>query len=169
MIRQTSFHSPSKQKGATLVTVLVFVSLMTVVSVSSTKVSILDIMISANEQQKAESYQKSENNLTEITTVVQLYKPLTGASGAAFATGTNIYPIPTQDSNASLKIFDPEIRYECNGFNGRALSLGPSVPRCDLYDFEAAQKNHHTGSGARHNRGAGKEMPNLLKNSYLTE
>ena len=39
------------QQGATLITALTFLVLMTIVSVSASKISILDVLVSSNEQQ----------------------------------------------------------------------------------------------------------------------
>jgi len=164
------YRSPSKQKGATLITALSFLALMTIVSVSATKISILDILASGNDQQQSLLFQRSENSLIELTTVSKLYKPMVKVDGASFSESTGEYLFPSANDSDFLiqqKITDKKIRYECNGFNGKAISLGPSVPRCDLYDFEARMRKQNTGASARHNRGAGKEKPNLLKNSYL--
>lgn len=159
-----------KQKGATLVTTLILLILMTIVSVSAAKISIFNVIASGNEQQKVMLFQQTENDLKNITTVIELYKPMTGDDGAEFALDTGVYQVPEEANSpdTKLKITDTNIRYACNGFSGQALSLGPSVPRCDLYDFEAKIKKHSSGANDRHNRGAGKEKPNLLKNSYLS-
>jgi len=160
----------SRQKGATLITALSFLSLMTIVTVSATKVSILDILASSNDQQQALLFQRAENSLTEVTSVLKLYKPLVKKDGASFSGTTGEYNLPSANDNGFIyqqKITDKKIRYECNGFNGKAISLGPSVPRCDLYDFEAKVSKQNTAAKDQHNRGAGKEKPNLLKNSYL--
>lgn len=159
-----------KQKGATLITTLTFLALMTIVSVSATKISILDILASSNELQKSILFQQAENGLKKITTVSKLYKPLTKKDGASFSASTGIYHLPDNllGSDTKLQITDKNKRYECNGFNGKAISLGPSVPRCDLYDFGAKVKKLNSGASDRHNRGAGKEKPNPLKNSYLS-
>ncbi len=162
------YGSSAKQQGATLITVLIFLTLMTIVSVSATKISILDILAAGNEQQQSLLFQRAENKLKEITSVLKLYKPLTGANGASFSETTGEYQLPGEQG-VELKITDRHIRYECNGFNGKAISLGPSVPRCDLYDFEAIIKKRNTGADDRHNRGAGKEKPNPFKNSYLNK
>ena len=160
----------ARQKGATLITALSFLSLMTIVGVTATKVSILDVLASSNDQQQSLLFQRAENSLTEVTSVLKLYKPLVKKDGASFSETTGEYLLPSASDHGFInqqKITDEKIRYECNGFNGKAISLGPSVPRCDLNDFEAKVSKQHTAAKDRHNRGAGKEKPNLLKNSYL--
>ncbi len=161
----------SKQRGATLITTLSFLALMTIVSVSAAKISILDVLQSSNELQKSILFQRAENGLKTITTVTKLYKPLTHKDGADFSASTGIYQLPNDllGSDTKLQITDKKIRYQCTGFNGKAISLGPSVPRCDLYDFSAEVKKSNSAAMDRHNRGAGKEKPNPLKNSYLSK
>lgn len=164
------YQSLSKQKGATLFTALTFLSLMTIVGVSASKNSILDLLASNNDQQQSLLYNYSENKLIEVTSVPKLYIPMVKKDGASFSETTGEYSFPSATEEGIVirqKITDKKIRYECNGFDGKALSLGPNVPRCDLYDFEAKVTKQYSASKARHNRGAGKEKPNLLKNSYL--
>lgn len=164
------FTKNKQQKGATLVTSLVFLSIMTIVSVSATKISILDVLVSSNEQQQSLLFQKAENDLKEFTTTMKLIKPLKEIDGASFSESTNAYyPPELQTPDTALRVMDKKIRYQCNGFNGKALSLGPSTPICDLYDFEAKVKIKNSGANDKHNRGAGKEKPNPLKNSYLSK
>lgn len=167
------FYQPlhQRQKGATLITTLAFLSLMTIVSVSAAKISILDVLASGNEQQQSILFQEAAKDLKNLATVRKLYKPITKSDGASFSENTGIYKLPDQIQNpdSELQITDKDSPYECNGFNGKALSLGPSVPRCYLYDFEAKVKRQHIGSSDKHNRGAGKEKPNPLKNSYLSQ
>ncbi len=168
--RSQGKQTQSKQRGATLITTLSFLALMTIVSVSAAKISILDVLQSSNELQKSILFQRAENGLKTITTVTKLYKPLTEEDGAEFAEDTGIYQLPDDLlADTELQITDKKIRYQCNGFNGKAISLGPSVPRCDLYDFSAKVKKSNSAARDRHNRGAGKEKPNPLKNSYLSK
>lgn len=168
MIYKNNNSLPSQQKGATLFTALVFLTLMTIVSVSATKLSILDILVAGNNEQQMRLYQTTENDLHKLTTVSQLYKPLTKTPGHEFDETTGIYKIANPDNSNSLQqITDPGKRYECAGFSGQGVSIGPDVPPCDLYDFQVKSKLSNTSAVDRHNRGAGKEKPNPSKNSYL--
>jgi hypothetical protein len=158
-----------KQKGATLFTALVFLTLMTIVSVSATKLSILDVLMAGNNQQRMQLYQETANDLVELTTVIELYKPLVKTPGHLFDPETGIYSLPKDSAkpHVEMQITDPGKTYSCKGFNGQATSIGPSVPPCDLYDFQVKSTKASSSVKDRHNRGAGKEKPNAKKNSYL--
>ena len=160
----------SKQRGATLFTSLVFLILMTIVSVSATKIAMLDVLISGNNQQQMLLFQSTENDLKELTTVVQLYAPLINDPvSAKFNELTGIYELDLDSNKPHItqQITDKEKTYQCGGFAGQAISIGPNVPSCDLYDFQVKSRQQNTGVRDRHNRGAGKEKPNPNKNSYL--
>ena len=157
---------PKKQKGATLFTSLVFLILMTIVSVASSKMSRLDIMVSGIIEQQMRLFQTTENDLNTLTTVVKLYKPLIKETGHEFDPITGIYEVPDTPQRKKMQITDLDKTYSCKGFNGEVVSIGPNVPTCDLYDFQVKSAGHG-GARDRHNRGAGKEKPNANKNSYL--
>lgn len=156
-----------KQAGATLFTALVFLLLMTIVTVSASRISIQDTYIANNVQQKQILFQQTSNDLANLTTVVELYAPLTGSNGAAFDEGTGIYELPVNANKAGTtqKITDLKFSYPCGGFNGLAVSVGPDTNHCDLFDFNVQSRFH--GARDRHDRGAGKELPSPGKHSYL--
>ena len=154
---------PSQQQGATLFTALVFLILMTIVTVSATKVSMLDILMAGNNHQKMEAYQETSNDLKDVTSVVNLYDPL--IANGQIATWT--HTVTLTDPNKSQVISNPVKKYQCGGFDGQAVSIGPDVPPCYLFDFRAESKKAHSSAKDRHNRGGGKEFPNPGKNSYL--
>lgn len=158
-----------KQKGATLFTALVLLTLMTIVSVSAAKLSILDVLMAGNNQQKMELYQQTSNDLIGLTSVVELYKPMLKIPGHFFDPITGIYSLLKNPAKpyTEMQITDPSKSYSCNGFNGQATSIGPNVPPCDLYDFQVKSTKGNSSVRDRHNRGAGKEKPNPKKNSYL--
>ena len=165
--RQKLFH---KQRGATLFTSLVFLALMTVVSVSATKVSILDVLVAGNNQQQIRNFQDTENELKKLTRVEELMVPMLEETPAdKFNTTTGIFSVPAKsgDHGVEREIRDTFKRYSCGGFEGQAVSVGPDVAPCDLYDFQVRQRSSNSGIRDRHNRGAGKEKPNASKNSYL--
>lgn len=164
-----SISFTNKQRGATLITSLVFLSLMTIVGVSASKISILDVLVAGNEQQRMLLFQETENDLKDLTSVPKLYKPMIGAAGASFSASTGAYVFPTSSEkpHVSEKITDKKKRYSCGGFSGKAVSIGPSVPPCDLYDFQVNATKLGSSAKDRHNRGAGKEKPNPKKDSYL--
>ena len=162
-------YSSHYQEGATLITALIFLMLMTIVSVSAMRISIFDVLASGNEQQQILLFQSTENDLKDLTTVIKLYVPLVEENGAKFADDTGIYQLPSdfQLSNKLEEITDKKTEYHCGGFNGKATSLGPSIAKCYLYDFEVKKRRPNSSATDIHNRGAGKEKPNPKKNSYL--
>lgn len=161
----------NKQRGATLFTSLVFLALMTIVGVSAAKVSMLDVLVSGNNQRQMEVFQDTSNDLKQLTDVRKLYKPIIGkiegSTTHTFDPVTGIYEVPGTASNSTQEITDPGKRYDCQGFRGEAVSIGPDTPPCDLYDFRVKYKKNGSSANDVHNRGAGKEKPNGNKNSYL--
>ena len=160
----------NKQRGATLFSALVFLILMTIVSVTAAKISMLDTLVAGNNQQQMQVFQSTENDLKELTTVVKLYSPLVNNPvDAKFDESTGIYEldVDTNKPHITQQITDLSKRYSCGGFSGKAVSIGPSVSPCDLYGFQVKAKKAGSGVRDRHNRGAGKEKPNPKKDSYL--
>ena len=168
MIIKKQITFSRNQQGATLFTALVFLILMTIVSVSAAKLSILDLLIAGNNQQQMELYQETENDLKELATVPELYVPIVPDPNL-FNTLTGVYKLPYDSNKPDVvqQITDNRKSYTCIGFSGLAISMGPDVPKCDLYDFQVITSKTHTSAKDRHNRGAGKEKPNASKNSTL--
>lgn len=157
-----------KQQGATLVTVLVFLVIMTGLGVSASKIAVQDIMIAGNDQLQVDAYQETSNQLKKLTSVIELYVPLTGQGGAEFNDTTGVYkfPLNTADPHNDRQISRLE-RFPCNGFSGRPVSIGPDQAECDLFDFYVRRRMPDSSITERHNRGAAKEVPNISRNSYL--
>jgi len=157
-----------KQEGATLLTVLVFLVIMTGLGVSASKMAIQDMLVASNDQQQVNEYIRTSNNLKILTTVVSLYQPMMGEGSSGFSEDTGEYTFPSESDGILKKITDMKKRYSCGGVSGLGISIGPSVAPCDLYDFQVRSSQIGV-SGARdkHNRGAGKEKPNPTKDSYL--
>ncbi|GAA0397350.1 hypothetical protein GCM10009133_02990 [Cocleimonas flava] len=170
MITKNNLKLSHQQRGATLFTSLVFLALMTVVSVSATKVSLLDLLVAGNNQQQMRNFQDTENELKKLTRVEELMVPMIHETpGEEFNATTGIFSVPAKagDHGVEREIRDTFKRYTCGGFEGQAVSIGPDVAPCDLYDFQVRQRASNSGVKDRHNRGAGKEKPNANKNSYL--
>lgn len=156
---------PRKQRGATLFTALVFLALMTIVSVSATKISMLDILVSGNNEQQMRLFQTTENDLNGLSTPVKLL-PVLSAEGFG---APWIHELPTNSMKPHTKeeIASRNLEYYCGGFNGQAVSMGPDVPPCFLYDFKVEASLSNSGVKDKHIRGAGKEFPNTSRNSTL--
>jgi len=152
-----------QQQGATLATTLVFLLLMTIVSVSATKISILDVLVSGNEQQQMMLFQTTENQLKKMTNIVKLEKTFT-ATGFTGNVSDNPNQYKFNDTVLASKgiteiITDIPVIYPCER-QGMASSLGPAAPPCDLYDFQVRTSGQNSGARDRHHRGAGKMIPN---------
>lgn len=167
------FLNRRKQKGATLPTTLVFLMLMTLVSVSATKISILDTLVAGNDQTKMILSQQTENCLRVSTHIRRLFIPLTN-NGVGQSQGfvgnvggrADQYKFDQlldacQDGNVNIEEYITDIpgHYNCER-EGQASSMGPAVPRCDLFDFQIRSNKPNSGARDIHHRGAGKMVPN---------
>ncbi len=164
----------NKQAGATLVTSLVFLLLMTIVSVSATKISMLDLLVSSNDQQQMVLFQTTGNQLKQLTHISKLNQTLGTTGFEGNVTGEADQFKFTSDFNTDNRITEiitelPVKNYDCER-NGAASGIGPSVPKCDLYDFQVKRTGQNSAAKDRHHHGAGKMVPsggskgNLIKN-----
>ncbi len=167
----TLFISRKRQQGATLITALMMLLVMTIIGISAVKMSSINILIAGNDQQKLMLMQETETALNNLATPGKLIDPLINepieGGGRAQFDADNKYhvPKPFKDNMAEI-ITDMDKLYGCEGFDGKAVSIGSDVPPCHLYDFKVkAQKN---SARVVRRRGAGKEVPNIAKHSFLT-
>ncbi len=152
-----------KQKGATLFTALVFLALMTIVSVSATKISIMDVLVAGNNQQQMFLYQKAAREIDEHAKPAKLIKLL--KSGNDYQAPWAIeYPVNPDNPDSKEKISNRVLKYGCGAIAGLATSQG-SDSHCRLYDFEVKTKRKHSSARERHVRGGGKEYPNASRNN----
>ncbi len=157
-------NTHTKQQGATMVTTLVFLLLMTIVTVSASKMSILDMLVSSNNQRQIEVFQQTGNNLKLLTTPIKFFE--------AFSANEHGAPweynlVDTSKPNTQQHIESRHLKYICGGFNGEAVSIGSSQSPCYLYDFKVKSSIPNSGVRDKHSRGAGKEFPDSSKNSDL--
>ena len=174
-----SLNSLKKQKGATLFTALVFLTLMTIITVSATKISITDILVASNDHQQMSIFHETENELTDFTATSRLITPLEREDeGLTFGNGGGtVNGVVTDDKTYSFSgapsetaeiITDLEELYACLR-DGVGSSIGPGAPNCRLYDFQIRKTSDKKKSVRdQHHRGAGKMVPNSKsKGSYL--
>jgi len=154
-----------KQQGATLITALMMLLVLTILGISAVKMTTLNILVAGNEQQKMMLFQTAETDLVNMTTPVKLYTPLVDKLFDQ-DTGEYLVPNPTNPLSAET-ITDTGKIYSCEGISGLAVSLGPDMPPCQMYDFQIRARAANRGARDTHHRGAGKEVPNPKKNSYL--
>ncbi len=148
--------NPKKEQGATLFTALSILTVLTIVSISSARMSIMDIRVASNDEQQMMMYQEAENALKRITKPVKLYEWIEARRENSTAKG--IDDIETTKTKAKTNITNLNTEYACVG-KGGAVSIGPSVPFCELYDFHIDINKQGLGIRDVHHRGAGKEVP----------
>ena len=148
--------NPNKQKGATLFPALSILIVLTIISLSSARMSIMDIKVASNDEQQMMMYQEAENALKRITKPVKLYEWIEARRDDSSVKG--IDDIETAGLKTKTNITDLNTEYACVG-KGGAVSIGPEVPSCQLYDFHVDINKQGLGTRDVHHRGAGKEVP----------
>lgn len=157
----------NKQRGATLFTALVFLALMTIVSVSAAKISMLDVLVSGNNQQQMVLYQKTAREVDAHTSPGKL---LTLIQTEAAAENVKLpwvhdYPASSAKPHTEENITNRAIEYQCGAINGLATSQG-SDNVCHLFDFEVRTSKQNSSARERHVRGGGKEYPSPSRNNF---
>lgn len=136
----------NKQKGATLVSALTFLVLMTVVSVSAMKVSILDILVAGNDQKKSLTYLSAETALALNVNYFVVYKES---------------PDLTKHNGMDSKVvINKDGKDRCRGILGHANSIGGhNTPDCQIYTINS--KGYKQGSviSDTHVRSVGRQVP----------
>ena len=145
---------PSKEQGATLISTVSILLVLTMVGIASARMSIIDTKIASNGEQQMMLYQEAENALKTITHPEKLYTWMEAQRSG----GIGIADIVTSKLKAKTDITALNREYACIG-NGGAVSIGPEVPVCNLYDFHIDIKKKGLGTHDVHHRGAGKEAP----------
>ena len=153
-----------QQEGATMVTTLVFLLFMTIVTVSASKLAILDMLVSGNNQRQVEIFQQTGNDLKLLTTPIKFF--------AAYSANEHHMPwdhdvVDTSKPDTQQNIGSRDFEYECAGFFNLAVSIGSSQSPCFLYDFNVKNSLLNSGVRDKHFRGAGKEFPDSSKHSTL--
>jgi hypothetical protein len=118
--------------------------------------SIIDIKVASNDEQQMMMYQEAENALKKITKPIKLYHWIEARRANADAKG--IEDIVEDSLTATTNITALNREYACVG-EGGAVSIGPEVPACELYDFHIDINKEGLGVRDVHHRGAGKEVP----------
>ncbi len=151
-----------KQRGATLFTSLVFLALMTIVSVTAAKIASLDALVSGNNQQQMLVFQQTEKTLKGFT------NPLIVTQTIAINNGVNsdweytldANPNDPSTINATRDVKNRGIDYPCKT-NGMANAVGSdTAPSCYMFDLSAEDTLGQTGIRDKHFRGVGRALPN---------
>lgn len=157
----------SKQKGATLFTALVFLALMTIVSVSAAKISMLDVLVSGNNQQHMELFQETARQIDDHTDPAKLLKLVMNNAAYEKANDewSHDYPATATKPDVEETITNRDVEYPCGAINGLATSQGVGN-KCHLFDFEVKTNKKSSSARERHLRGAGKEYPTASRNNF---
>jgi hypothetical protein len=153
----TNFH---KQQGATLITALGLLMVMTVVGVTATKMSSIETLIAGNEQKKMKLFQETQSELYKLTTPIKLMPAL--QDDTLFV--NDVYAV----SHETIKQEDiTKLQgYTCKGIDGLAASIGGP---CKLYDFKITTRSATGGAAQESHRGAGKEVPPVSPNCAICQ
>lgn len=157
-----------KQRGATLFTALVFLALMTIVSVSAAKISMLDVLISGNNQQEMILFQKTARELdvhASPAKLLELLQENNGEDNNYLEEWTFNYQVKPTNPHSNEIITNRVKEYDCGAIGGLATSQG-SDNSCRLFDFEVRTTRANSGARDRHLRGAGKEYPSASRNNF---
>ena len=153
-------------------TTLVILLVMTVIGLTSSKLSVFDTMIARNNKVQTLVYQETSNDLKQLTKLEMLHDPMLSKK---FNNITGIYTLPASDSKKETVEIITDVGfdalnelYDCEGVLGRASSIGMGARKCDLFDFQVSrQKKGHSGARDKHHAGMGKEVPAPSKYSNL--
>lgn len=160
--------SSSKQKGATLFTALIFLALMTIVSVSAAKISMLDVLVAGNNQQQMMLFQKAARELNDHASPANLLELLQADNGRTnnfLEEWNRSSAVNSANPGSKRKIKNRVIEYSCGAIGGLATSQG-SENSCRLFDFEVITKDPDSNETDRHVRGVGKQYPGPSRNNF---
>ena len=158
----------NKQQGATLITALMMLLVMTMLSIAAIKMSTLDMLIAGNDQQRMLLFQETQTDLSELSITNKLNSAFTQQG---FVGNVNdqeyLFTMDPDEKGLRKTINDMQEKYPCERL-GEASSIGPNAPMCDLYDFEIEARKATSGVSETHHRGSGKMVPKVGSNADAT-
>lgn len=152
----------NKQRGATLFTALVFLLLMTIVSVSAAKIASLDALIAGNNQQVMMAFQQTDKTLKDITNPVVVITAIQDNDGVRTEWTKSLPQSAAKPYtvNAVRDIANRIQDYPCKS-DGLATSFGSeNAPSCYVFDLSSEDRLEFINIKDKHFRGAGKALPN---------
>ena len=145
-----------KQRGATLVTSLVFLTLMTIVSVSAAKMASVDTIVAGNNQQQMLVFQQTDKTLKEISNPVVVVLAVQENEGVNDEWTKAIPKVKYE----KREVKNRNIKYRCKE-SGLAVAEGSdSAGNCYVFDLSAEDRLESKGLIDKHFRGVGKLLPN---------
>ena len=145
-----------KQRGATLFTSLVFLTLMTIVSVSAAKIASLDTVVAGNNQQQMLVFQQTDKTLKEISNPVVVVLAVQENDGVNDEWTKTISKVKYE----KREVKNRNIKYRCKD-DGLAVAEGSDAAgNCYVFDLSAEDRLLDHGLIDKHFRGVGKLLPN---------
>ena len=151
----------SSQQGASLFVGLLILLVISILGMSSVRLSIIDTMIASNDEQQMLVTQTSETVRKKVVYFYHLFQWI--------KEGDNPDDITTTIKSAkvfSKVTLDSGEFYPCFGQSGEAMSLGPAAPKCRVFSFKIDSKIAGTGAQETLVKGEGKEFPNIHGNAF---
>ncbi len=147
-----------KQRGATLITSLMMLVVMTIAGVSAVKVSTVDILSASNDQQRMMVFQETANKLKAVANTAGVFKAFNsdGDFTGNVSADSNKFKMTDSTEGVSEIVTDTKRRVECYR-SGNGTTIG-SVD-CRVFDFEVEVKKSYSSARDKQHRGVGKAVP----------
>ena len=143
------------QHGASLVIALVILLVITILGISSVRLSSQDLIIASNEQQQMMVFQATESARKRVVSFFNVYRWVD--DGTAPSSVTRQMDFGNITSNVEIT---RGAKYVCFGQSGEAMSLGPDANKCRVFTFDIDSRLVGTGASDQLFKGEGKELPN---------
>lgn len=147
-------QSMKHQSGVSLIVALVVLLVITILGISSVRLSSQDLMIASNEQQQMMVSQASESASRKTAIFYNVYKWLEDGTQP----DTQTRQVTSGNITSDVEI-SRGAEYICFGQSGEAMSIGPGSTRCRVYTFAIDSRLAGTGARDRLYKGQGKELP----------
>jgi len=154
-MKNNNYASIEKQRGSTLFLSLVFLTLMTLITVSSAKIASLDAAVASNNQQQVLAYQQTATTLESINNPVTVIQAMVDNSGVFNEWSLDLSTKDTTVQTSKRMVKNRNVIYQCQN-GGTATSIGSS---CALIDLSSQDELTGTGIKDQHFRGVGKAVP----------
>ncbi|MEH6457231.1 MAG: pilus assembly PilX N-terminal domain-containing protein [Cocleimonas sp.] len=160
-IKYFQYKHIHRQQGATLFTALVFLTLMTIVSVSAAKIASLDTIVAGTNQQVAMVFQQTSKTLSSFTNPIAVIKAIADNEGVKNTWSKTLPPRANDPNtaNANRQIKNRNADYPCKA-DGLATSIGDTQAKCFVFDLSSEDRLLTTNITDKHFRGVGKALPN---------
>ncbi len=154
VIRQLQY-----QAGVSLIVALVVLLVITMLGISSVRLSSQDLIIASNEQQQMMVSQASESAKRKVVNFYNVYKWIDDGTTPDIQTRE----LDTGRVKSAVTI-TRGAEYTCFGQSGEAASIGPDATRCRIYTFSIDSTLQGTGARDQLFKGEGKELPAFAGN-----